>query len=347
MHRLLWLLLLIPVLPAAGMLYQRLGALKDRRRFLVRGSLFDVGEDRQMYLSQKGTGSPTIIFESGIAATSQNWAHVQQLVSTLTRTVTYDRGGLGWSSASNSDRTPSNIVRELRTLLQLARVPPPYILVGHSFGGLVVRRFAAEHPDEVLGVVLIDPMRPEEWPPFNASQRGMLERGIRLAGIAVSCALFGLARLVITSLLCRSGRTSRISSRIFSRAAGQHILDRITSEIGKMPREVWPIVAAHWSTPQFYRSLAAHLRAVPASVREMQTMKPIEDIPVLLFTAGDAEPFSSDALRRIGSSTQQIIAANSGHWIHLDEPDLVLEAIRSMINQVRSAVPEAAAVIQY
>ncbi len=345
MGRLLWLFLLIPVLPAVGMVYQWIGALNDRRRFLGLGRMVEVGDGRRIYVSDMGremASGPTVIFESGIAATSQNWLRVQESVAGFTRAVSYDRGGLGWSSACISERTPSNIARELRELLQRAGIPGPYVLVGHSFGGLVVRRYAAMYPDEVEGVVLVDPMRTEEWPPANESQRALLERGIRMAGYGVPVARFGLARLATTSLLCRSGR----ASRAFSRAAGNggiHVMQRITCEVGKMPRAVWPIVAAHWASPKYYRGLAAHLEAVPATVVEMQTAEVVEGMPVVLLTPASAEPLCSDRLQRIGPGVRQVIAEKSGHWVHLDEPELVLETIRSMVEQVsHTQVPPVA-----
>jgi pimeloyl-ACP methyl ester carboxylesterase len=280
-----------------------------------------------------------VIFESGIAATSQNWSRVQQSVAGYTRAVSYDRGGLGWSDACSSERTPSNIARELRDLLRLAGIPGPYVLVGHSFGGLVARRFAVLYPADVAGVVLVDPMRIEEWPPVNESQRPLLERGIRMAGFGIPVARFGLARLATTSLLCRSGR----ASRAFSRAAGNggiHVMQRITCEVGKMPREVWPIVAAHWASPKYYRGLAAHLQAVPATVTEMQMAEAVDGVPVVLLTPGTAEPLCSVQLSGIGTEVRQVIAERSGHWVHLDEPELVLETIRSMVEQVsRTKVP--------
>jgi pimeloyl-ACP methyl ester carboxylesterase len=250
----------------------------------------------------------------------------------------YDRAGLGWSSASPTERTPSNIARELRLLLRKAAIPPPYILVGHSFGGVVVRRFAIDHPDEVSGLVLVDPMRTEDWDHSsgqNPSQADELLQGLRLTKIGLPCAHIGLARLALTSLLTGSGTLSRFFGGL-SGPDGQRVFERLTTEVGKMPPETHPIVAAHWSSPHFYRGMAAHLRAIPATVLEMSAAKPIENIPILLLTPATAEPLSAEALQRIGPFTEQIIAEKSTHWVHLDEPALVLEAIRRVIEQHRS-----------
>jgi len=301
------------------------------------GRVYDVA-GRGLSLHRSGACGPTVVFESGIAATSQNWLRVQESVAGYTRAVSYDRGGLGWSSASPAERTPGNIARELRDMLQLAGIPGPYVLVGHSFGGLVVRRFATLYPADVVGAVLVDPMRVEEWPPVNERQRALLERGVRMAGFGITVARFGLARLATTSLLCRSGK----ASRAFSRAAGNggmHVMQRITCEVGKMPREVWPIVAAHWASPKYYRGLAAHLSAVPATVAEMEDSESIEGVPVVLLTPGTAEPLCDDKLRRIGSDVRQVIAERSGHWVHLDEPELVLEMIRGVEETTGRQVP--------
>jgi len=338
MGRLLWLLALLALFPIAGWVYQYVGARKDRRRYISRGRMLKLADGREVYLAEMGpsgtgetarAGAVTVVFESGVAATSQNWLQVQEQVAQYARTVSYDRAGLGWSSASATARTPGNIARELRETLRAAGIEGPFVIVGHSFGGLIARRFAAEYADEVVGVVLVDPMRPEEWPPLNESARPSVDRGARLAGYGVIAARLGLARLGITSLLCRSGR----ASRMFSRAAGEggaHVMGRITCEIGKMPREVWPVVAAHWSAPKYYRGLQAHVHAVPATVMEMQDAPPL-DVPVVLLTPGDTEPLCEERLRRIGTEVRQVIAEKSGHWVHLDEPELVLAAIREMV----------------
>lgn len=332
MPRLIWLFLSILVLMLVGVIYQRVGARNDRRRYLRQGRFIEIGQGCRLFVSEMGTGGPTVVFESGIAAPCQNWLRMQQAVSGFARTLSYDRGGLGWSTRAMSQRTPANLVRELRILLQEANVPPPYVLVGHSFGCLVMRRFAADHPEEVAGVVLVDAMRPEEWPPLNNSRRGMLRYFWRLTFVGLTMATFGISRVIVTSLFHRSGRVSRAFSWICGPRA-MHVLDRVTCEIGKMPREVWPIVAAHWSDTGFYHGIAAHLHDIPKSIAETVASNPIEGVPVVMLTAGTAEPLSPEELRRIGSDTQQVIASKSGHWIHLDEPDLVLDAIRGIVEQ--------------
>ena len=343
MHFLLWLPMLLPLLILAGVLYQHLGAFNDRRKYLDWGRLIDIGRGRKLYIQETGTDGPTVVFESGIGGTSQNWLALQQSISGFAHTVAYDRGGLGWSSDCITERTPSNIARELRLLLREAEIPGPYILVGHSFGGLVVRRYAADYPSDVVGVILVDPMRPEEWPPLNPKQQALVDRGIRLIGIGGILARIGVARLVATSLLCRTGRISGAASRA-SGKGGLHVLDRITCEVGKMPRMIWPVVAAHWASPNFYRGMGKHLESVPATVREMQNATPIEDLPVVLFTPGTSEPLTPEAIYDIGPLTQQVIARESGHWVHLDEPQLVIDAIRSMTELATVQSPATTAV---
>jgi len=109
------------------------------------------------------------------------------------------------------------------------------------------------------------------------------------------------------------------------------VLGRVAEEVRKMPEEVRPIIAAHWSRPGFYAGMNSHVKAVPDTVREMQDAQPIRDIPVLVLTPGKSKPLSEEHLDRIGDHVQQVIATASAHWIHLDEPDLVIGSIREMV----------------
>jgi len=332
MRRLFWLVATVALVPFAGVIYQKLGEQADRRRYRSAGRLVRVGS-LSLYVRDAApepdiaNSSPTIIFESGIGATSQNWTALQQTLAQHVRTLSYDRAGLGWSSSRISTPTPEQLARELRALLSAAGVPPPYFLVAHSFGGLVARHFAAAYPSEVVGLVLIDPMRPEEWPPLN--QNASVERGIRLAQMGRIAARFGLARLFMRSMLLGSRGIARALCRLGGEPA-RSLMDRMLCEVGKMPCEVWPSVVANWSRPEFFRTLEAYLQAIPQTIEEMHGRKPLT-LPVVVLTPRSADPLTGSQLRAISSNARQVIAPDSAHWIHLDEPDLVLASIQEML----------------
>jgi pimeloyl-ACP methyl ester carboxylesterase len=327
----LWIpLALAALLLLIGILYQCIGGILDRRRLLAPGRLVDTGNGRRLYIVEKGCGGPSVVFESGFAATSLNWAHIQDALSAYAHTVAYDRCGLGWSSHAVSERTPTQIARELRDLLQSAGVPAPYVLVGHSFGGLVMQRYALDYPGEVAGMVLVDPMRTHEWPPVNADRFATVERAHRLSGHGAILARFGVTRLAARSHLCCSAKFSGFLIRLAG-TRGEYLAHRLNTEIGKMPRHIRPAIAAHWSAPGFYRGFMAHLRSVPDTVREMHDPRPVRDTPVVVLTPGTAEPLSDDDMRRFGPRSRQIIAEQSQHWIHLDQPDLVIQTILDMV----------------
>jgi pimeloyl-ACP methyl ester carboxylesterase len=339
---------LLACLLTAGFLYNHVGARRDRRRYTLEGrsieigDIGDTGSKCTLYVRETGSGNPTVLFESGIAASHLNWRQVQEEVSRFTATASYDRAGLGWSSPCRTPRTPANVAAELHSMLARGEIAPPYVLVGHSYGGLVMRRFALLHPGEVAGLVLVDPMRCEEWPPLNPGRQNTLNRGMRLPVCAIPFASFGIARLAITSLLCRQHSVSR-SLAEKTGDGGRYVFRRVTGELGKMPREIWPIIVAHWSRPDFYTGMRSHIKAVPDTVREMENAPPISSIPILVLTPEKSTPLSGVDLARIGDNVQQVIAQSSAHWIHLDRPDLVVDSIRDMV-EAASRVPVAATV---
>ena len=329
MDAIVLLLGLVLGLILTGVVYQHIGAWRDRLRFTHLGRWVRIRGGQNLFVVERGSTGPTVVFESGIAATHLNWHRIQDAVSSFARTVAYDRAGLGWSSPCTSARTPSKVASELHDLLEEARIAPPYVLVGHSFGGFVMRRFAALYRDEVAGVLLVDPMRCDEWPPVDETKRGTVERGARLCGFAIPIAHIGVARLAVTSLLCRSGRVSRWLTQAGGDGA-EHVMGRVREEIGKMPPETWPMVAAHWSRPSFYAGMRAHVEAVPDSVREMLTAEPMRGVPVVVLTPDSSKSLPEEALRCIGENVEQIIVPHSAHWLHLDQPQIVIETIRSL-----------------
>jgi pimeloyl-ACP methyl ester carboxylesterase len=118
-------------------------------------SKLDIGS-RELFYTCSGTGIPTVVIESGMGDTSESWSHIQSAVSQYTRVLTYDRAGMGQSDIPPRPRTCQDMVDDLTALLAGAQIPPPYILVGHSFGGLLVRLFASLHPEQTAGMVLVD-----------------------------------------------------------------------------------------------------------------------------------------------------------------------------------------------
>lgn len=325
---------IVAVLALCGVAYQSIGGWVDRRRLKGAGRLVDAGDGRRLYAIEQGPAerTPTVVFESGFGATSLNWMHIQEALAGRVHTVAYDRCGLGWSSEASCERTPVNIASELRAMLRAAEIEPPYVLVGHSFGGLVMQRFALDYPGDVAGLVLLDPMRTHEWPPVDPTQHGRVERAMRLTRVGHGCARLGLARLAARSHLCRSRRFSGFLLRLAGER-GVYLAYRLDTEIGKMAPEVRPSIAAQWSSPRFYRGLHAYLSAVPATVTEMHDAEPLGDLPVVVVTPAKADPVED--LAKFGPQSREVIAEDSQHWVHLDEPELVVDIIEEMVAVAR------------
>ena len=143
--------------------------------------LIDVGDGRQLYLNCEGEGSPTVVMEAGGAGHSESWRFVQPDVTKFTRVCAYDRSGTGRSSSTPPHVTIQAIATELHALLAAAGVHSPYVLVGHSLGGIIVRQFAAQYTDEIVGMVMVDSsgsdprariqavFTPEEWQLYGST----------------------------------------------------------------------------------------------------------------------------------------------------------------------------------
>ena len=162
--------------------------LPDRTRIARRqglpppGQLIDVGGHR-LHLYCTGSGSPTVVLEPGGGASSSDFAWIAPAVARDTRVCVYDRAGRGWSDAADGPQDGAHIAADLHTLLERAQVPGPYVLAGHSFGGLYVQSFAAQFPDQVAGMVLLDSTAPKPGPaqPTNTDPYNLIGRR-RLVG---------------------------------------------------------------------------------------------------------------------------------------------------------------------
>lgn len=188
--------IVIVVLLVFGAAYQAFATQRDRRRYPPPGQLVDAGGFR-LHLQAAGDESakPTVILDAGMVSFSSNWAWVEPVIAKVTRVVAYDRAGLGWSDPSPNLRDTQTSARELHAALQNAGISGPYVVVGHSFGGLTMRAFADLYPDEVAGLVLVDASHPDQWAHIPASKNGKLNaRAQNVAGTLGHLGLFRLLR---------------------------------------------------------------------------------------------------------------------------------------------------------
>ncbi len=318
----------------ASFSYQVLGLRSDPLHFPAPGRLIDVG-GYKLHLYERGAGEPSVVLESGISASSLNWRTVQSEIAKFARVCSYDRVGLGWSELSPCPCTPTALADQLHALLQAADIPGPYVLVGHSFGALVVQSFAAKYADETSGLVLVDPLDPTEWIPMTAEQRKMIVRAVTLSRRGALAARLGVVRVCLNLLMNGNRLLPRMAAKVWSGRAFP-VTDRIAGQIRKMPPETWPLVAMHWKQPKSFEAMARHFECLPDSIAEMVSLPKLH-VPVALLSGGlnqhptDAREYAL----RLSPSARFRVAEKSGHWIQLDEPDVVVGAVRELIQEAR------------
>ena len=212
-----WLLypvLAVLMVAAVGGGYQTVRESLEARVYRPPGQLIDVGGHR-LHLHCTGSGSPTVVLEAGGGASSSDFGWIAPAVARDTRVCVYDRAGRGWSDATDGPQDGAHIAADLHTLLERAQVPGPYVLAGHSFGGLYVQSFAARFPDQVAGMVLLDSTAPKPGPaqPTNTDPYNVIGR---VAALSAASAHLGAGRLLnpisYTTLPPRSRDEARANS---------------------------------------------------------------------------------------------------------------------------------------
>src|SRR5215210_3880770 len=190
---LVWLVAGLLVLAIIGAIYQVVATQIDQRTYSPPGEMVDVG-DHSLHINCIGEGSPTVILEAANLGMSAHWIRVQRQLAQTTRVCAYDRAGMGWSEAGPEPRDARQISSELHTLLTNAGIEGPYVLVGHSYGGLYARMYAARYSEEVAGVALVDSSHPEQ---FTRSPEGqaMYEQTNRLGAVLPILTRLGVIRL--------------------------------------------------------------------------------------------------------------------------------------------------------
>jgi pimeloyl-ACP methyl ester carboxylesterase len=245
------------------------------------------------------------VIVSGLGDWSTSWAgSVQPEVAKITRVCTYDRPGLGWSDPNSFPSDAQQFATELHTLLQNASVPGPYVMVGHSLGGFIVRVFAHDYASEVAGVVLVDSMNPKQVTE-SLSNRLALFSSMQAALSGV-----GIGRLLVK-------------------------LPAIASGAPQNGEAYYPLFVR----PQSFQTTANEYRALPASAAESAAVKSFGALPLIVLTArlndNPGWPEWQRELLELSSNSQQLFAENSGHVIQFDEPTAAVGAVLKMVELVR------------
>lgn len=288
-----------------GYIYEPMAEAADARAYPPPGELVDVGGYR-LHINCTGSGSPTVVIDAGLGDWSTTWGLVQQEVMKTTRVCSYDRAGLGWSEVGPLPRNAEQHAKEMHTLLQNAQIPGPYLMVGHSLGGLDVRIFVHNYPSEVVGVVLVDSMNPKQ-----ITQAPALEPQSQPFSIQAALARFGVARLLVK-------------------------LPGIAPVMPPGQEAYYPL----YIRPQNLQTTDNESQGVPASGAQAATVKSFGDLPLIVLTAklNDIPGWSEwqSELLQLSSKSQHMFAEHSGHTVQVDEPQVAVEAILQMVQQVRA-----------
>ena len=323
--------LIIVAVLGAGAVYQARGVRRDRRRFPPPGKYAHLGTHR-LHFRDIGAGRPTVILESGLMSTVLTWQLIQENLAKSARVISYDRAGLGWSDPGPLPRDAGRIVSELDALLDRLQATPPYVLVGHSFGGLTMQLFAARHPNEVSGLVLVDPVAPAEWHPPSEHDRHRAELGSKILRRAAMLCHIGLVRVI--GVLIQSGAKSAANRLIsaISKGAPADSNNTESSLYWNLPPQERAMASVFWTQAKFCRTIASQLGWLPNSAAQVVAAGKLA-CPITVISAGTCSPERLAAHRAIAAqspSGRHILADRSDHWITESQPELVAHAILEM-----------------
>lgn len=304
------------------------------------GRLVSIGTHR-LHLHCLGRG-PAVVFDAALGGSSLSWVYVQREVARFASACAYDRAGFGWSDAGPLPRTTGRILEELRALLSAAGAPKPYVLVGHSFGGLTARLYAHRYPNEVAGLVLLDPAYPEDWREPTDALRALIQRGGVLCRYGQRAARLRVADAVVMLVRLGALDVARWFARTVSAGSLRRADEDILAPAAKLPKELQQVARRMWTQPRFFEALGSQIEAICESAAELPRDQEFGDLPVTVISGernSDAGQLSRQA--RLAAHSRRgthIVAQGSGHWIPLERPDVVIEAVRETIGRIgRSA----------
>lgn len=325
-------LLVVGLLLTAGYIFQHRTTAADFEKFPAPGQLVDVGGFNLHIHCTGEAGGPTVVVDAGNGDFSVTWMGIQREVEKSARICTYDRAGYGWSDVSPHPRTASQMANELHQLLVNADVKPPYILVGHSLGGLNVRVYASLYPDEVAGMILVDAGHEDQLQRLPPEYLQLYKRQESYFSVLGFMSRFGILHLIGSS----------------SKGA-----ELVPPQVAKLPKEVQPVYMTMISHPSYFDTTLAELRALPEITAEVRATGKLGDTPLLILTAdsldeaaaqsiGLGEDFPAAQLQQafnelqnefeaLSTRSRHIIVKDSTHGINLDQPQAVIDAILDMV----------------
>jgi len=298
-------------LAVIGAIYQAIATQIDQRTYPPPGEMVDVG-DHSLHINCVGQGSPTVILEAANLGMSAHWVRVQRQVAETTRVCAYDRAGMGWSESGPEPRDARQISGELHTLLSKAGIEGPYVLVGHSYGGLYARMYAARYSEEVAGVVLVDSSHPEQFT-REPEGRAMYEQTRRLGAVLPLLTRLGVIRL--------------------SNFYPAH---------PDLPQQQRAQIEAFNSSTQQVGTTVEEFRATPETTAQVRSMGSLGDTPLAVISAGEQPPgwlemqdelaaLSSDSIHRVvdGATHESLLYESRDAQVTSAAIEQVVEAVRT------------------
>ena len=263
-------------------------------------------------------------------STVLSWSSLERELARSFRVVSYDRAGLGWSDLGPMPRTADRIATELHTLLERAEIPPPYVLVGHSFGGLTMPLFAARFPEKVAGMVLVDPVVPAEWNPPSPHDLQLTRIGAQVCRRAALLARLGIIRFVAALLATRAKKAAGYLVRLISRGTPAESGTVSSPWFSALPENERAMAPVFWVQQKFALTIASQLENLPASAALVSQLGVFSDKPVVILSARTAPEHRQKEHAAMAARLPQgehILAGKSNHWIMQEQPDLVVGAI--------------------
>jgi pimeloyl-ACP methyl ester carboxylesterase len=324
---------LLAVMMAAGAIYQSMASASDLKKYQAPGQLYTVG-DHQLHLYCTGEGSPTVILEAGSGSPALTWYLVQKEVAGFTRVCSYDRPGYGWSGPASGPLTREQVATALHQLLETAGLAGPYIFVGHSAGGEYIRAYTSKYPSEVLGLVFVDSSHENQNLRYPSQFLKFSKNQLLTMKLCQYLSPFGVVRVtklwdtLIPESWSSLGVRDAIMSTIYRTGYCQAAYAEESTFLASPDRVGDPTSLG--DLPLVVLSAGATFEGIPKAVVTAMGG------PEVIAQINQVQQELQKELVNLSTQGKQIIATESGHNIQLDQPELVTDAIRTMVEQVRS-----------